>query len=247
MDNLIEYYCKLLIIQYRQQPKAKATIAAIIRLILADLILLKIKDAFNVDTAIGAQLDIIAKYLGTRRQQTGFIFNRQYFNYAEYNGSSYTLNGLNTYDNPTAYNTPFLTYKEFESSLFDLTDEELRTIVKFLIAKNTGYPSTKDITEVCYNFLCNEIRVFDNQDMTLTYYLSKNNSLIANVLAKNDYLPRPLGVGIDVILIMPQVDNIFSYSDYEKGVSNNSSGYQTYDDYVQSKPYITYKNALKVA
>lgn len=60
------YLANLLIIQYHNKPKAVATIKAIGSLFPVDLIL-QIRDAFNIDTATGACLDVIGKYVGVTR------------------------------------------------------------------------------------------------------------------------------------------------------------------------------------
>lgn len=66
-EELIEYYADLLIIQYRNKPKAKATIELLADLFTVDLLPLNVKNAFDLDTAIGVQLDSIGKYMGITR------------------------------------------------------------------------------------------------------------------------------------------------------------------------------------
>lgn len=61
-----KYLASLLIIQFHSKPKASATIEALGRLFPVDLIL-QVRDAFDVDTAVGKQLDILAKYVGVNR------------------------------------------------------------------------------------------------------------------------------------------------------------------------------------
>lgn len=64
-----KYLSSLLIIQFHSKPKAKATIEALGKMFPADLIL-TVRDAFNIDTAVGKQLDILAKYVGVTRFYT---------------------------------------------------------------------------------------------------------------------------------------------------------------------------------
>lgn len=70
--ELIAYYVGLLILQYRQEPRARATIAAQVAPIIMNQLPLAAQDAFNVDTAIGAQLDVLGKYAGVTRNGFGF-------------------------------------------------------------------------------------------------------------------------------------------------------------------------------
>lgn len=64
-----KYLASLLIIQFHSKPKAVATIEALGKLFPVDLIL-QVRDAFSVDTAVGKQLDILAKYVGVNRFYT---------------------------------------------------------------------------------------------------------------------------------------------------------------------------------
>ena len=81
-EDLVKYYQNLLIIQYHNKPKAKAVIGAL-AWELADAwdFLNQIKDCFNLDVAIGQQLDILAKYYGIGRNWVGIDFNNKFFDY----------------------------------------------------------------------------------------------------------------------------------------------------------------------
>lgn len=82
LNNIVNYFKNLLIIQYHDKPKAQATIEAITRLTLADGLLFQIKDAFRIKTAAGVQLDAIGDYAGIDRF---FIFgDRTQLNDNEY-------------------------------------------------------------------------------------------------------------------------------------------------------------------
>ena len=73
MQELIDYYVNLLIIQYKGKPKAEATISAFVNQALVNQLPLAILDAYNIDTAIGVQLDIIGKYQNCNRQISGIF------------------------------------------------------------------------------------------------------------------------------------------------------------------------------
>ncbi len=66
-DELIAYYADLLIIQYRNQPRAYATMQALCRLTIMDQLPFALRDAFGVSDAIGVQLDTLGKYIGVSR------------------------------------------------------------------------------------------------------------------------------------------------------------------------------------
>lgn len=67
-QELQEYYANLLILQYKTQPKARATIKALIKELYGSNSLADIANGFNLDTAVGKQLDILGKYIGLSRQ-----------------------------------------------------------------------------------------------------------------------------------------------------------------------------------
>lgn len=67
MSEYTDYYADLLILQYKTQPKARATISALTDKVIADGLLLDVINGFNLDTAVGKQLDILGKYIGLSR------------------------------------------------------------------------------------------------------------------------------------------------------------------------------------
>lgn len=66
-DELSSYYANLLILQYISQPKAYATVKASVTPVFMDQVPDAVQSAYNVDTAIGVQLDVIGKYVGASR------------------------------------------------------------------------------------------------------------------------------------------------------------------------------------
>ena len=66
MSNTDSYYSNLLIMQYHGKPKAKATIEKSVAL-LPDDIILDVINGFNIETAVGKQLDILGEYVGVDR------------------------------------------------------------------------------------------------------------------------------------------------------------------------------------
>lgn len=66
-SELIEYYRNLLIIQYSVLEKAPAHIRALIDVIMFFDLMIEVRDAYDIDTAVGVQQDILGKYLGIDR------------------------------------------------------------------------------------------------------------------------------------------------------------------------------------
>jgi len=83
VNEIVDFYTNLLIIQYNQKPKARATIAAMVREMIANGVLFDIQDGFNLETATGTQLDILGKYIGIDRFYLDNEFNGAYFGFAD--------------------------------------------------------------------------------------------------------------------------------------------------------------------
>ena len=66
--ELIEYYKNLLILQYKTLTKAPAHIEALIEIIMIFELIEDVKNAYDIDTAVGVQLDVLGKYIGLDRQ-----------------------------------------------------------------------------------------------------------------------------------------------------------------------------------
>lgn len=79
--SIENYYADLIIIQYRNKPKARATIKLGVDLYLADGLAFDLQNVLDIDTAVGAQLDIIGKILGCNRNIFGFNIDKKYFSF----------------------------------------------------------------------------------------------------------------------------------------------------------------------
>lgn len=62
-----EYYANLLILQYRNKPKARETIKICANLFLSDGLVFQLQDLLDVDKAVGPWLDLIGKLVGAPR------------------------------------------------------------------------------------------------------------------------------------------------------------------------------------
>lgn len=71
-QEIIDYYANLLILQYLGQPKAYATIQALVKPVIMDQLPIDVQNAFELETAEGVQLDVIGKYAGVTRYVNDF-------------------------------------------------------------------------------------------------------------------------------------------------------------------------------
>lgn len=66
-DEIVKSYVDLLILQYREKANARATIDVQVRPVIIDQIPTEVENAFDIETAVGAQLDTLGKYVGVSR------------------------------------------------------------------------------------------------------------------------------------------------------------------------------------
>ena len=67
VEDVKEYYASLLILQYRNKPKARETIKLGAELFLGDGLVFQLQDILDVDKAVGDWLDLIGKLVGAPR------------------------------------------------------------------------------------------------------------------------------------------------------------------------------------
>jgi len=201
VDDIVDYYTDLLIIQYIDKPKARAMIAAYIEELLSSGILFDIRDAFNLETAIGVQLDIIGKYVDLTRFYSSSDLTDDYFGFADANNIGGVSANIIGFDDAAAPDKTgfFLDANEVISAALRLNDDAFRTLIKFRIVQNHSNHSVKSITDSIFAFFNTDVFVKDNLNMTMTYLIGNySNSLIRAAIQK-EVLPRPMGVRMEVI------------------------------------------------
>lgn len=186
-EEQLQYYADLLIIQYRGQARAQATIQAVARQALVDNIPITIENAFDLDTAIGVQLDTLGLYVGVTRQALTFT------------------GGVN------------------------LDDDDFRQLIRMAIATNTCKGSLQDIETLLSNFFGNAIQVFDNADMTLSYFFNASIGSLAllEAFVVEGFLPKPLGVGLASLIYAVGLDNYFAFSSAYRAWPTGVSGFRS--------------------
>lgn len=70
-QEVIDYYVDLLQIPYNSNQQNRDFIAALVKMTIMDQLPLQAQNAFNVNTAIGKQLDVLGKYVGAKRSGIG--------------------------------------------------------------------------------------------------------------------------------------------------------------------------------
>ena len=131
VQELARYYVSLLIVQYQGKIKAEDTIELFTRVILAENLAFDIRDGFDIDTAIGVQLDLIDKYIGVGRGYNGIALSDDDFRF---------LMKLKTIQNCSDYASKSLDdslFALFGASLYKVSDGNMNMTYYCLPAYTT--------------------------------------------------------------------------------------------------------------
>lgn len=219
VDGIINYYVNLLIIQYNNKPKARATIYSIIEKLIASAILLDIKEAFNVDTAIGVQLDVLGKYVDLDRfyagqDLTGFFALTTYTDPPSPAGKI----GLTTYTLGFSKPGKTLIYPDVLSGTLSLDDDDFRFLIKLRIFQNNINFSHGAIDNVLFNFFGDQLIADSPGNMVMYYFAQFGLGAIIIVALQKDLLPRPMGVRLALIEQVRPFFGLATYSGYSSKI-----------------------------
>lgn len=195
LDQMIAFYVSRLIYQYRKD-KAEDTVAIMVKQPLLDGLPLELAEAFNPNTAVGKQLDIVGKYVGVPRS-VGDPIPADFFGFVDYLGGGNT-NGFNDYLVSLNSNVLFYDYTYNGTRNTDLSDKAYAFIIALKIILNSNDGTLYSIQEYLKTVLPGYVTVTDNRNMTLTYNVSTAAPVSPTVL--QPYLPKPMGVGVNIAL-----------------------------------------------
>ena len=223
--QLIEYYQDLLIVQYHDKPKAKAMIKAEMEETLANLLDIQVRDAFDVDTAVGVQLDIIGKWVGVDRIFKGQMFdNESWFSLTRYNEPTTPLQGgFSRFDNFDTLEGGFLTYDFIVSTRNKINDTDFRMLIKLKIIRNNIKHSPKDIDEAMYKLFADTLytvwneMVYNSDAFTVVGSPTITDDGVASGFSNRNYLTIPnylkgkRNYEIDIEFTLPETLREYSY------------------------------------
>ena len=188
------YYADKLLQQYKQLPKANATALLLAKTAVADLLIDDIQNGFTLATAVGPQLDILAKYIGVNRGGhvlPGTTF-WSYWNDAEsgssnpYNADTGALNG-DIYTPDTTQDLPNSSY----------TDAQMTFVLPLKVALNHFNGTFAWIQSYLAKYLPT-VTVVDNWAtvaMSISYTISAADLSLLPLSSTDllNYLPHPMG------------------------------------------------------
>jgi hypothetical protein len=216
LQQILNYYADKLIAQYRDQPRARATIEIFGKQLVADDVATALGLAFSIDTAVGAQLDVLGKYIGVNRNVGETIPDENtYFAFTTYAGGASEC-GMGDYTdsfvNPSGL---FYLYQYAAGIPSALDDDQYRLVLKLQIVANSSDGTLYSLQNAMADFLDGAFSIVDPKDMTLVYVLTSFPPLSLTVLRR--FLPRPMTLGASVIVNSPDLrvtdDGVFRVLD----------------------------------
>ena len=189
--NVENYYADLLILQYRNKQKARATIKLGAGIYLADGLVFELNDCLNIDTAEGKQLDLIGQILGCSRTLYGFNADVDYFSFEKTNAFGFS-------DKTELSKGFWKSYFNSIGSAYSLSDSVYRQLLKFKAAYNIRRGSWGELDELYYRFFGNEFKMVNNKDLTVTYNVQPNLSEALQAAIYLKYIEPPMGVGYTI-------------------------------------------------
>lgn len=245
IPNIVEYYKNLLILQYNQKEKARAEIGLHITTLLANDIISKVQDGYNIDTAVGIQLDVLGKYIGVNRfysqadEIVGNFFSLT--NYADYLTDNEV--GMTDYADYATDSGEFVIYDDLSSSV-RLNDEDYRFILKMRIVQNNSDHSNKSIDDGLYTFFENGVILSDLQNMSMVYFADSGSFNQAVIAFAKGVLPRPMGVNLNGLIEKDK--KLFGFTNYNQTTYGTlSTGFTNYTDgFDKSGETLTYDKVI---
>lgn len=189
INDVKKYYADLLILQYRNKIKARKTIELGVDIYSGDGLMYQLENILDIDTAEGAQLDLIGKILGCPRDVPGINVLTKFFSFhVDENSLGFSIIG-----NPS--NGVVKTRANSKLAVYTLLDEEYRTVLKFKAFVNVWRGDMASMYNALYQVFHKDINLKNNQNMTVTYEIY-NNTIPIQAAAKLGYLRAPIGIEV---------------------------------------------------
>ena len=213
MSDFVNQYVMLLIKQYWEKPKAQAEIRATVEQFEPIFGLLKsFDDAFDVDKATDAQLDLIGRIVGITRV-VNVAVSALRFGFAENGGSG----DYGDKFNPSLNVSPMRDKFSQAYTQQELDNVRYRRFIKAKVMKNSvscylvndTHITIQDVITAAFD---GKAYVVDNQDMTLTLYIANSVSQDEiDLIRQLGLLPTPISVRYKDIVYV-DIQGMFGFS-----------------------------------
>lgn len=202
-EDLISYYKALLILQYASLGNALGTVDAFIGELIQDQIIDKVRNAFDLDTAIGRQLDILGTYRGINR----VVFGAAPGNFWSLVPYSDALPG--SYFGWAEYNDPVPSwlweqYHDLDNVSYALSDSQMRRLIKFKALVDSWDGTLGGLDNILYLTFGAEVFLMDNEDMSIIYQhilADPDPDHLFEIAVLAGTFPNPAGVSFTTVEI----------------------------------------------
>lgn len=192
LQDYLKYYSDLLIIQYRELPKARGTVQIFANSNLCDGLPIQLRTCFNLDTAVGAQLDIIGKIVGVPRNVLGLDLQHTFFQFTRY-GTANLTQGFGRYAN-VPY-PPALFRRYVNNATYSMTDFELRYSIRLKILFNNAGSGWANIINGLWAIFGDKVLVQDGSSK-VTYTVKQPYYNVFAVASYLNIVPKSMGCAV---------------------------------------------------
>jgi hypothetical protein len=198
----IDEYLNLITSQHRDKPKFVATVQAMaVNYVYLQDLLRSLHSYFDIDTALGNQLDIIGEWVGVGRN-VNIPIDGVYFSWNDTASTGWNNGVWNGANDPT-------------SGVTMLPDDSYRLLLKAKIAANSWdgtIPSMMELWETV--FPGSHLLIQDNQNMTMSIGISGiPMSSLDKALLTQGYIPlKPSGVGVEYYRVLQNQGKFFAWN-----------------------------------
>jgi hypothetical protein len=195
-------YLNLITSEHRGKPKFEETVSAsVCPFVKIQEVLLSLPVAFDIDVAVGRQLDVVGEWIGrSRRIDTPLVGV-----YFEWDGTASV--GWES----GVWKGPF----DPDSGLVDLPDDSYRTLLKAKIAANNWDGTVPQAYAIWTSAFGAEstLLIQDNQDMSMVIGIAgQPMDIIEQALLLNGYIPlKPAGVRVQYYAIAPAAGSLMAW------------------------------------
>jgi len=194
LDELKSYYSGILIKQYANKPRAIATVESVAGELWLDGMLLDEPSCFDLDEAVGAQLDILGRIVGITREIHGLDLTNTYFQFTDYSATA----GTDFADYSDLGTTGILWRRYFVDAVTNMTDDQMRAVIKLKIIFNCFSRTMKSIKEALFAEFAGSIDIEDNLDMTVDFDVYDPYHQVSDIADFLGIFPTAMGVSYTI-------------------------------------------------
>lgn len=198
INEMVKYYQNLLIMQYHERLNAKKDIEIKSKNATGDFLLLDMWKYFDVDTAEGAQLDLIGKIVGVERKVDGFDFNIKMYSY---NDTELLMFGAEDRGMSDVDHINEIIWRDIDTasrSIYAMTDDQYRQLIKMKILINNSSSTCKEFDDTFYRIFGTSVICINNHDLSITFNVKLDAQLVFRIAVFLGILPIPLAVSYDI-------------------------------------------------